>query len=166
MDVSFTTRRVGRGGWAEYTLGVKRRFPREDTASEPELSVEVAAVRYVTDGFPAPVLTRIQRHITGHDGPGKSVFLRTNDGDQHRVTREKQAVANIIYSTLETPVVLNGDVDIRKVKEKEPPLHYHNGSIARMIGFGPGLESPLHRAVSLDYGIVIEGVFEFELDSG
>lgn len=35
-----------------------------------------------------------------------------------------------------------------------------------MIDFGPGLESPLHRAVSIDYGVVIEGVFELELDSG
>lgn len=51
-------------------------------------------------------------------------------------------------------------------ESQQPPLHYHNGSIARMIDFGPGLESPLHRAVSIDYGVVIEGVFELELDSG
>lgn len=35
-----------------------------------------------------------------------------------------------------------------------------------MIDFAPGVESPLHRAMSLDYGVVIEGVFEITLDSG
>lgn len=35
-----------------------------------------------------------------------------------------------------------------------------------MIDFGPGLESPLHRAMSIDYGIVLEGEFELTLDSG
>lgn len=35
-----------------------------------------------------------------------------------------------------------------------------------MIDFAPNVESPLHRAVSLDYGIVVEGVFKLVLDSG
>lgn len=35
-----------------------------------------------------------------------------------------------------------------------------------MIDFGPGVESPWHRAMTIDYGIVIEGVFELTLDSG
>lgn len=35
-----------------------------------------------------------------------------------------------------------------------------------MIDFGPGVASPLHRAVSVDYGIVLEGEFELTLDSG
>lgn len=35
-----------------------------------------------------------------------------------------------------------------------------------MIDFGPGVESPLHRALTIDYGIVVEGVFELVLDSG
>ena len=41
-----------------------------------------------------------------------------------------------------------------------------NGSVARLIDFGPGAESPLHRSVSLDYAVVIEGVFKLLLDSG
>lgn len=38
--------------------------------------------------------------------------------------------------------------------------------MARLIDFAPAVESPLHRAVSLDYGVVIEGVFKLVLDSG
>lgn len=35
-----------------------------------------------------------------------------------------------------------------------------------MIDFSPGLVSPMHRSVSIDYGIVVEGEFELLLDSG
>lgn len=35
-----------------------------------------------------------------------------------------------------------------------------------MIDFGPGVESPMHRALTIDYGVVVEGVFELVLDSG
>lgn len=35
-----------------------------------------------------------------------------------------------------------------------------------MIDFGPGGVSPMHRVNSLDYAIVIEGVFKMVLDSG
>lgn len=35
-----------------------------------------------------------------------------------------------------------------------------------MIDFAPDVESPMHRAVSIDYGVVLDGVFELVLDSG
>lgn len=36
----------------------------------------------------------------------------------------------------------------------------------RLIDFAPGVESPMHRALSIDYGVVVEGEFELTLDSG
>ena len=48
----------------------------------------------------------------------------------------------------------------------KPGIHVHNGTVARLIDFAPGVESPLHRAMSIDYGVVIEGEFELTLDSG
>lgn len=35
-----------------------------------------------------------------------------------------------------------------------------------MIDFGPNVESPFHRAMTIDFGVVLEGVFEITLDSG
>lgn len=35
-----------------------------------------------------------------------------------------------------------------------------------MVDFAPGLLSPMHRSISLDYGVVLEGEFELILDSG
>ncbi|KAI2612448.1 uncharacterized protein GGS25DRAFT_529157 [Hypoxylon fragiforme] len=45
-------------------------------------------------------------------------------------------------------------------------IHIPNGTVVRMIDFAPGAESPMHRAMSLEYGVVIEGEFELTLDSG
>lgn len=36
----------------------------------------------------------------------------------------------------------------------------------RIVDFAPGSKSPLHRTQSIDYGIVLEGEIELELDSG
>ncbi|KAL6855656.1 NAD(P)-binding protein [Trichoderma novae-zelandiae] len=116
--------------------------------------------------FPAPGLRRTVRHITGHNAEGKGIFIQTDCGEHHRIIGNEQALANIIYSTKETPVEMNGDVDLKYATENEPPLHVHNGSVCRMIDFAPNVISPMHRAVSLDYGIVIEGEFKLILDSG
>ncbi|RAH42314.1 cupin domain-containing protein [Aspergillus brunneoviolaceus CBS 621.78] len=121
---------------------------------------------YVLNGFPAPGLRKTVRHITGHNLDGQSVFLSTDCGAHHRVMGEQQAVANILYSTKETPVDLNDEADLKYAAETEPGLHIHNGSVVRMIDFAPNVESPLHRAVSIDYGIVVEGEFKLILDSG
>ncbi|QSZ36211.1 hypothetical protein DSL72_007337 [Monilinia vaccinii-corymbosi] len=136
-----------------------------DSAPETSAATPPVSAGYVST-FPAPGLRQIFRHITGHNDEGKSIFLSSDHGSHHRVMGEQQAIANIMYSTQETPVELNDNVDIAKAAAEEPPLHYHNGSIVRMIDFGPGVESPLHRAVSIDYGVVLDGTFELILDSG
>lgn len=48
----------------------------------------------------------------------------------------------------------------------QPSIHVPNGIVARLIDFAPGVESSIHRALSIDYGVVIEGKFELSLDSG
>ena len=153
---------------------------KQQEQQESELLLTSAG--YVST-FPAPGLRRTVRHITGHNAEGKGVFIQTDCGDHHRVIGNEQALANIIYSTKDTPVEMNGDVDLKFAKENEvrtammmfyfavtngpqPPLHIHNGSVCRMIDFAPDVISPMHRAVSLDYGIVIEGEFKLILDSG
>jgi hypothetical protein len=78
---------------------------------------------YITTGFPAPGLRRTVRHITGYDDQGKSVFLGTDCGDHHRIIGDQQALANIIWSTRETPVDINGNVDIKHAKENEVSLY-------------------------------------------
>lgn len=74
---------------------------------------------YSTESFPAPGLRQIVRHITGHNENGDSVFLLSDNGEHYRLMVEKQAVANILYSTRETPVQLTNNIDLQKAREAE-----------------------------------------------
>lgn len=116
--------------------------------------------------FPGDGLRHARRFITTHNKAGQGVFAVDDDGDHHKVMVRGKGVANIIYSTSSNPVDMNDEVDIAYARNNEPGIHVPNGSVARLIDFAPGVESPLHRAASLDYGVVIEGEFELTLDSG
>ena len=47
-----------------------------------------------------------------------------------------------------------------------PALTVPHGSVGRVVDFPPGYTSPMHRTLSLDLGIVIEGEIELILDGG
>ena len=74
---------------------------------------------YVQTPHPVQSLPPVVRHITGHNAEGKSVFLSTDGGDHHRELVNKSATANIIYSTNQHPVELNGGEDIKYAHENE-----------------------------------------------
>lgn len=82
-------------------------------------ATETVLPEYFVNSFPAPGLRQIVRHITGNTADGKSRFLESNSGEHYRFMVENRAVANIIYSTQETPVDLNDNIDIAKAHEKE-----------------------------------------------
>ncbi|KAI2643556.1 hypothetical protein GGS21DRAFT_486077 [Xylaria nigripes] len=116
--------------------------------------------------FPAEGLRSSRRFITSHNAEGKGVFVVDDEGDHHRIMVQGAGVANIIYSTNSNPVDMNNEKDIKYARENEPGIHVTNGSVVRLIDFAPGIESPIHRAMSIDYGVVIEGKFLLTLDSG
>ncbi|KAI0505867.1 hypothetical protein F5B22DRAFT_639602 [Xylaria bambusicola] len=155
-----------RDGGVDIDTYVKALVPLGRIATAEEVADTAIFFAGYVSTFPAPGLRRTVRHITGHNAEGKGIFLSTDDGDHHRIIGDKQAIGNIIYSTNQTPADLNDDADLKYAKENEPGLHVHNGSVARMIDFGPNVLSPMHRAVSLDYGVVLEGEFKLILDSG
>ncbi|CAI7568664.1 hypothetical protein PCG10_008760 [Penicillium crustosum] len=134
------------------------------------MSSKVYADIYATEGpftqFPGTGLPDIKRFITTHNSQGEGVFLPADNGDHQALMANGRGCQNILYTTQGEAVDLNGDVDIALAKNNTPGLHVPGGTLVRMIDFAPGVESPMHRAMSLDYGTVIEGEFEVELDSG
>lgn len=82
----------------------------------------VPGAGFITEGFPAPGLPRTSRHITGHNNEGKSVFIHTDSGSHYTLMGEQQAITNILYSTTETPVDLNGDVDVKLARDQQVRL--------------------------------------------
>ncbi|KFA67227.1 hypothetical protein S40285_06290 [Stachybotrys chlorohalonatus IBT 40285] len=115
---------------------------------------------------PVQGLPRVVRHITGHNSEGKSVFLVTDSGDHYGGIVNKLAVVNNLYSTHQHPVDLNAGADIKYARKNEPGVSVKNGTVCRMIDFAPNGVLPMHRVQSLDYAVVIEGVFKVMLDSG
>lgn len=91
--------------------------------ANPELAKMLATSAGYVNTFPAPGLRRTVRHITGHNEEGKGVFIKTDCGDHHRVIGNDQALANIMYSTKDTPVEMNGDVDLKFALENEVSIH-------------------------------------------
>ncbi|KAI0410208.1 hypothetical protein F5X98DRAFT_387170 [Xylaria grammica] len=104
------------------------------TADKTSSDEGIAAGKGYVSSFPAPGLRQMVRHITGHNEKGESVFLSSNHGDHHRIMGEQQAVANILYSTQETPVELNDDVDIEKARGVSIFVHhYHWYSLPNIV---------------------------------
>lgn len=64
---------------------------------------------------------------------------------------------------------MNNDVDIKHYStflSNPPGLTVSNGTVLRHVDFVPGKPCAMHRTVSLDYGVVLEGEIICELDSG
>lgn len=87
--------------------------------TDNNLVPETPLPEYHVDNFPAPGLRQVVRHVTGNTGEGQARFLISDHGEHYRYMVDNRAVANIIYSTRETPVDLNGNVDIVKAREQE-----------------------------------------------
>lgn len=119
-------------------------------------------------GDPSP-LGPITRLITTHNAEKKAIFSTAVSEQPEMKQVDGKAVFTLSYCTEDFPVDMNDDKDI-KVYEKyssEPPgLVINTGTVLRHVDVPPGSLSPMHRTVSLDYGIVIEGEIELVLDSG
>ena len=51
-------------------------------------------------------------------------------------------------------------------REREDATTLMGGSVIRVVDMLPGAQSPFHRSASIDYGIVLKGEIELELDDG
>ncbi|KAJ5398951.1 Cupin 2 conserved barrel [Penicillium sp. CMV-2018d] len=111
----------------------------------------------------------VNRYITTHDANGVTGFE-----EQIPETLEWQQMANgarfsLAYATNEFPVQLSDDKDLSVYKSNLkdlPGITIPGGTVLRMVDMNPGSISPMHRTVSLDYGVVLEGEVELILDSG
>lgn len=104
----------------------------------------------------------IRRVVTGHDGAGKSLVISDSDIPGRAIPGGRANFA-LIWKTVVSPVDNDDDTD----RAAEPTgLTEAGGSVLRVVDLPPGSKSPLHRTSSLDYGIVISGDVDLELDDG
>jgi quercetin dioxygenase-like cupin family protein len=104
----------------------------------------------------------IRRIVTGHDNTGRAVVV-SDAPIQGRALPNGIASFAVIWKTVSNPV----DNDDAKDRAAEPVgLVQPGGSVLRVVDMPPGSRSPMHRTNSLDYGIVLEGTVDLELDEG
>lgn len=103
----------------------------------------------------------IRRVVTGHDKKGTAVFVSDNVYETI-VIPSGDAAMTTIWTTSSVPADLNDETDGR---ERDAGTTLKGGSVIRVVDMLPGASSPMHRTNSIDYGIIISGTVELELDN-
>jgi quercetin dioxygenase-like cupin family protein len=105
---------------------------------------------------------KIRRIVTGHDTNGSAVF--TDDALLETVVIPSgDAAMSTIWTTLNVPADLNDETDGAK---RDTGTTLKGGSVIRIVDMLPSCSSPMHRSSSIDYGVIISGEIELELDNG
>lgn len=122
-----------------------------------------------TFDFPPSDLRTNSRYITTHDPSGKAIISQVLDPVlpiKHVLGGEIKF--KLVYTNTTQPS-FSGDEDIKAYSsylEDPPAIVIPNGTVCRFCDFAPGSLSPMHRTLSLDFGVVIEGEIELVLDGG
>ncbi|WP_404476487.1 cupin domain-containing protein [Novosphingobium sp. BL-52-GroH] len=107
-------------------------------------------------------LPPVQRVVTGHDADGRAIF-KSEDVTPTRMIPSGDASFLLLWTTPTVPADNNDETDGRL---RDAGLTLNQGSVIRIVDMLPGKESPMHRTNSIDYGIVMSGEVELELDDG
>lgn len=110
----------------------------------------------------ADALGPVQRVVTGHDAAGRAVFVGEDEAQTAPIPSGDAAFL-LCWTTAQVPADNNDPVDGRT---RDAGLTIERGSVLRIVDILPGRESPMHRSSSIDYGIVLSGEIELELDNG
>jgi quercetin dioxygenase-like cupin family protein len=108
-------------------------------------------------------LPAVQRLVTGHDTQGRAVF-KSEDVTPTKLIPTGDAAFLLLWTTPTVPADNNDDTDGRM---RDVGLTINKGgSVIRIVDMLPGQQSPMHRTNSIDYGIILKGEIELELDDG
>ncbi|PKX89433.1 transcription factor domain-containing protein [Aspergillus novofumigatus IBT 16806] len=102
---------------------------------------------------------------------GESVFISHSQIPEYIPSKPISDDGDIalLYATVSNPVSVDDEADVQAYDEylhTSPGLTTSLGTVLRTIDLRPGKMSPMHRTVSVDYGVVLEGEVDLILDSG
>lgn len=104
----------------------------------------------------------VRRIVTGHNTDGRAVFVSDASLPVDPIP-SGDAAFSLIWTTATVPADNNDETDGRS---RDAGLTLDHGSVIRIVDMLPGGTSPMHRTNSIDYGIVLSGQVELELDDG
>lgn len=109
--------------------------------------------------------------ITTHNTSGQAIFSSKVPEQQHELQLPFGGM-RIIYTSNSTPTDLNTETDIDQYSHIRtaglpggaicPP----GGTAAAIVSLAPGAESPMHRTVTMDWAVILEGEVDLILDGG
>ena len=104
----------------------------------------------------------IRRVVTGHDDQGRAKVL-IDETVGNVVSQRPGALYSVVWSSEGFPVDNDTELDPsrRKIGTTIP-----NGTVFRIVSFGPGVAPRNHRTDSIDYAVVMSGEIDMELDVG
>jgi len=105
---------------------------------------------------------KIRRVVTGHDNQGRSKVL-IDETVSNVISSRPAAQSSVIWSSTGFPVNNDGDHD---PSHKDIATTINNGTVFRIVYYGPGVTPRNHRTDSIDYAVVISGEIDMELDVG
>jgi len=105
---------------------------------------------------------KIRRVVTGHDDSGKAV-VQIDEICRNVISRRERHHSCVVWSTASFPVNNSGNEDESARPVGAPPPE---GTVFRIIEYGPGVAPRNHRTSTIDYAVVISGEIDMELDEG
>jgi quercetin dioxygenase-like cupin family protein len=103
---------------------------------------------------------RIRRVVTEHDSKGRAV-VKIDEVSKNVISNRPGSSSCVLWTTEGFPVNNTGSDDqaLRKVGTT-----LNNGTVFRVVEFGPGVSPRNHRTDSIDYAVVLSGEIDMELD--
>jgi len=103
----------------------------------------------------------IRRVVTGHDKDGRAI-VSIDENVKNVAQTRPGAEAAVIWTSEGFPVDNDGSADGSSRDIGTATLA--NGTVFRVVSFGPGVSPRNHRTDSIDYATVISGEIDMELD--
>jgi quercetin dioxygenase-like cupin family protein len=103
----------------------------------------------------------IRRVVTGHDANGKAV-VKIDDVGAHAGSGRPHMTRQLIWTTDDVPVRFSDDDTDKGAREIGTTIK--NGSVFRVVEYGPGVTPRNHRTDSIDYAVVMSGEIDMEMD--
>jgi quercetin dioxygenase-like cupin family protein len=104
----------------------------------------------------------VRRVVTGHDDQGRAKVL-IDETVKNVASQRPGALYSVIWSSDGFPVNNDGDAD---PSGKKIGTTISDGTVFRVVSFGPGVAPRNHRTDSIDYAVVMSGEIDMELDVG
>lgn len=104
---------------------------------------------------------KIRRVVTGHSSDGQAIFS-SDESFETIIIPSGDAAMTTIWTTATVPADCNDETDGRN---RDTGTTLKGGSVIRIVDMLPNASSPMHRTSSIDYGIILSGKIELELDN-